>query len=59
MKISQTREDEGASSLKRLKKKLERDGGKGPDFLLVIAATGYAHKREDGVYVVPIDCLRY
>ncbi len=59
VKISQTREDEGASTLKRLKRKLENSGEKAPDFLLVITATGYAHKREDGVYVVPIGCLRY
>ncbi len=59
VKISPTREDEGASTLRRLKRKLENSGGKGPDFLLVITATGYAHKRDDGVYVVPVGCLRY
>ncbi len=59
VKISQTREDEGAFTLKKLKNKLEREGRKGPDFLLVITATGYAHKRDDGVFVVPIGCLRY
>jgi len=25
---------------------------------MVITATGFAHKREDGVFVVPIGCLR-
>lgn len=59
VKISQAREDEGAATLKKLKKKIERAGMKSPSFLLVITATGYAHRREDGVYVVPIGCLKY
>lgn len=59
VKISQTREDEGAATLKKLKKKIEKTGMKAPSFLLVITATGYAHRREDGVYVVPIGCLKY
>ena len=30
-----------------------------PSFLMVLTATGkYAYKREDGVYVVPIGCLK-
>lgn len=30
-----------------------------PSFLMVITGTGkYAFKREDGVYVVPIGCLK-
>ena len=32
---------------------------KKPSFLMVLTATGkYAHKREDGVYVVPIGSLK-
>ena len=27
-------------------------------FMAVITATGYAYKRPDGVYVIPIGCLR-
>lgn len=30
-----------------------------PSFLMVLTATGkYAYKREDGVYVVPVGCLK-
>lgn len=32
---------------------------KNPSFLMVLTATGnYAYKRDDGVYVVPIGCLK-
>ncbi len=59
VKISQIREDEGAATLKKLGKKIEASGMKAPSFLLVITATGHAHRREDGVYVIPIGCLKY
>lgn len=59
VKLSQRREEEGAATLKKLRKKIETAGMKSPEFLLVITATGYAHRREDGVYVVPIGCLKY
>lgn len=29
-----------------------------PSFLMVLTATKYAYRRDDGVYVVPITCLR-
>ena len=29
-----------------------------PDLKLVITATKYGYKREDGVYVIPIGCLK-
>ena len=59
VKLSQTREEEGATTLKALKTKIEKAGNKAPAFLMVITATGFAHKRNDGVFVVPIGCLKY
>ena len=59
VKLSQTREEEGATTLKALKTKIEKAGNKAPAFLMVITATGFAHKRDDGVFVVPIGCLKY
>lgn len=50
--------NEGAESLKGLAKKIDQDSMKKPSFLAVITGTGYAYKREDGVYVIPIGCLR-
>ncbi len=58
VKISQVREEEGAITLNALKKKLEHEGKKAPAFMMIITATGYAHKRADGIYVVPIGCLK-
>lgn len=49
----------GATNLKALKEKIDTDRMKAPSFLMVLTAVGdYAYKREDGVYVVPIGCLR-
>lgn len=51
--------NEGAESLKRLKKKIEgKSNESSPEFLMVLTATGALYKRDDGVYVVPINCLR-
>jgi hypothetical protein len=49
----------GASSLKRLKAKLEEKSNESaPSFLMVLTAVGGAYRREDGVYVAPINFLR-
>ncbi len=59
VKLSQTREEEGARTLKALNAKIEKANLNPPTFLMVITATGFAHKREDGVLVIPIGCLKY
>ena len=43
---------------KKLAEKIDRDKMKSPSFLMVITASDYAYQREDGVYVVPIGCLK-
>lgn len=49
---------EGAANLQRLHKKIDLTKMKAPSFLMVLTAVGrYAYCRE-GVYVVPIGCLR-
>ncbi|HAY18720.1 MAG TPA: AAA family ATPase [Rikenellaceae bacterium] len=49
----------GASSLKTLKSKIEEKSDENsPSFLLVLTAVGGAYKREDGVYVAPINLLK-
>lgn len=50
--------DYGAKNLLKLKEKINADAMNSPSFLAVITANGYAYKREDGVYVIPIGCLR-
>ncbi len=51
--------NEGAENLLKLAKKIDTTRMKDPSFLMVLTATSrYAYRREDGVYVVPIGCLR-
>lgn len=51
--------EEGANSLKAMENKIDTDKMKTPSFLMVLTGTGdYAYRRSDGVYVVPIGCLK-
>lgn len=51
--------NEGAESLKTLRNKIiEKSDEKAPSFLLVLTAVGGAYKRDDGVYVAPINMLK-
>lgn len=49
----------GASSLKTLRDKIvKKSDENAPSFLLVLTATGSAYKRNDGVFVAPINTLK-
>lgn len=49
----------GASSLLSLAEKIDTTKMKAPSFMMVLTAAGdYAYRREDGVLVVPIGCLK-
>lgn len=51
--------NEGAENLKKLDKKIDTTKMKAASFLMVLTGTGdYAYKRPDGVYVVPVGCLK-
>lgn len=51
--------ESGANTLKKLADKIDTSKMKSPSFLMVLTGLGqYAYKRNDGVYVVPIGCLR-
>ena len=51
--------NEGAENLKKLAEKIDTKKMKDPSFLMVLTGIGqYAYKREDGVLVVPIGCLK-
>lgn len=51
--------EEGAKSLKAMESKIDSDKMNSPSFLMVLTGTGeYAYRRQDGVYVVPIGCLK-
>jgi hypothetical protein len=50
--------EEGASNLLRLKNKMIKEGKNEPSFLAVIVGVGgILQKRDDGVYIIPYDCL--
>jgi len=51
--------EEGASSLKAMEAKIDTGKMNAPSFLMVLIGIGdYAYRRPDGVYVVPIGCLK-
>ncbi len=51
--------EEGAANLKTLSAKIDTNKMKSPAFLMVLTGVGdYAYLRADGVYVVPIACLK-
>ena len=56
VKISPRAVDEAAASLKKLAGKVDESVGK-MAFLAVITSSGYAYRRDDGVYVIPASCL--
>ncbi len=51
--------EEGAKNLRTLSEKIDTTKMKSPSFLMVLTAVGpYAYRRPDGVYVVPLSCLK-
>ena len=51
--------EEGARSLKSMEAKIDTDKMNAPSFLMVLTGIGdYAYRRKDGVYIVPIGCLK-
>lgn len=52
--------EEGAINLIAMKAKIDTDKMQAPSFLMVLTGIGdYAYCRHDGVYVVPIGCLKH
>lgn len=55
----ETRIEEGATNLKNLANKIDTTRMPTPSFMMVLIGIGkYAYRRQDGVYVVPIGCLK-
>lgn len=51
--------NEGAENLIKMKNKIDTEKMNNPSFLMILIATEkYAYQREDGVYVIPIGCLK-
>ncbi len=50
---------EGTATLRTLESKIDTTKMKKPSFLMVLTAVGdYAYRNEEGVYIVPISCLK-
>lgn len=51
--------EDGARNLLKLREKIDTDKMKEPSFMMVLCGTSsYAYQREDGVYIIPIGCLK-
>jgi predicted AAA+ superfamily ATPase len=48
-----------AKNLLALREKVNTDKMREPSFLMVLTGTELAYRRDDGVYIVPIGCLKY
>lgn len=51
--------EEGAKNLITLSKKIDTTKMKDPSFMMILTGVGpYAYRRKDGIYIVPIGCLK-
>lgn len=51
--------DEGVKNLKSLEAKIDTGKMPAPSFMMIIVGVGdFAYRREDGIYIVPIGCLK-
>lgn len=51
--------EEGAANLLKLKDRIDTGAMMEPSFMMILTAVGqYAFRRKDGVYVVPVNCLK-
>ena len=58
IKLGENQVDVAAQTLLRIKNKLMSNGVREPSCLVVITGGGLGRKREDGVYVIPINSLK-
>ena len=52
------RVEEGAAALKRLQAKLISKGAEAPAFLSIITGGGPLYTMDNGIHVIPIDCMK-
>lgn len=57
VKMSARLLDEGAANLLRMAQKIDTSIMGSPAFLAILTPGGYAYRRADGVFVIPIGCL--
>jgi predicted AAA+ superfamily ATPase len=57
IKLQDSQLDKAVQTLMQIRDKVKSQHGGAAAFLMVITAKGYAYRRNDGIYVVPIGCL--
>jgi predicted AAA+ superfamily ATPase len=58
VKLGSKEIEEACENLLKLKSIINLDKMKDPSFLMVLTGTEIAYQRKDGVYIVPIGCLK-
>lgn len=58
VKLGQKQIEEAASHLIKLSEKIDSEKMGRPSFMMVLTAGEFAYQRKDGVWVVPLGCLR-
>ena len=58
VKLGSKEIDEAAANLIKLRDMIDTERMRPPEFLMILTATQYGYQRPDGVYVVPIGCLK-
>ncbi|MBP5659632.1 MAG: ATP-binding protein [Paludibacteraceae bacterium] len=58
VKLGRNEEEDAAKNLLKLASKIDEQKMNKPSFLMILTAGLFAYRREDGVYVVPIGCLK-
>lgn len=50
--------EKGAKNLLKLKENIDTDRMRPPSFMMILTAEGYAYRRDDGIFSIPIGCLK-
>ena len=58
VKMGNKQIEEAATNLLKLKEKINTDTMREPSFLMILTSGQFAFKRKDGIFVVPIACLK-
>lgn len=58
VKMGSKQIDEAAAHLRKLREKVNTDKMGEPSFLMVLTAGEFAYRRDDGVVVIPLGCLK-
>lgn len=58
VKMGSKQIEEGVENLLKLSDRIDRTAMDVPSFLMVLTATQFAFQRKDGVWVIPLGCLR-